>query len=470
MYYSGREENKKLSISTKFIFLIIYVFFIFVLAYCIWPKYEASQFSMYQYKLVFNVGKLFFGIVLALLMSFTVHMRYTTDKSFSGRTLLLLSLLYFIPGVAISCALNVDWGYLASYILYYYIMVLADCIIGKPKKAPVKIKESQSALIFKIMVMVALLYPFVMIAVYNKSFSLSNFLLTISDPYGVRAQAREQSVSSAFLLVENWCVYFGALFITYSLKRKKFILAIVFIITEAFYFSLQGNRIFVFITGIAILLGFFKIKEKYLPYIFIGLLGIQIFEYLLFHNLYNVGFVMNVFRRFSMVPNIISTKYYYYFQTAVPDFLRGHFPNISRFLGTKSQYDFNVGYIIGQKYFGSNMNANTGLVGGAFFEFGLIGVVIDPIMLVFSLRIFEKVLFLADEEITMVTALIYAMLAINSWAVWSQLIRISFYPLLLISIYIMINRSSFEYEKKELLKKNRVFSFGDRRGNINKDT
>ena len=460
MNYSSGKENRKASISSKFILYIVFVALVFVLAYTIWPKYEASQFSIYHYTLDFNFGKLLFGMTIAVLMSYTVYKRFSNDISFSGRVILLLSMLYFIPGIAIASALNYDWGYLFAFIVYYYIMILADRLIGKPRKAPVKVKEGQAKFIFWILVIMALLYPVVMTVVYNRSFSISNFLLTINDPYGVRAQAREQSISWAFVLVENWGVYFGALLITYFLKKKNNLLAIAFIAIEAFYFSLQGNRIFIFITGIAIILGIFKMNDKYIPYIFIGLLGAQILEYLLFHNLHSVGFVMNVFRRFSIVPNIISTKYFDFFQSEVPDFLRGHFPNISRLLGTSSPYDFNVGYTIGQKYFGMYLNANTGLVGGAFFEFGLLGVIIDPIMLVISFRLFEKVLFLADEEITMITSLIYASLAINSWALWSQCIRVSYLPLLIISIYIMVNREEYEVENNKMPRRRIRFTRG----------
>ena len=465
MNYSIGEEKTKTNISSKFALYIAFVILVFVLAYGIWPKYEASQFSVYHYVLDFNIWKLVLGIALAIRMSYTVYKRYSEDNSFSGRVILLLSMLYFIPGIAITSALNYELGYLFSYIVYYYVLIFADRVIRKPRKAPVKIKEGQANVLFWLLIITAVLYPVVMATVYNRSFSIVNFLLTYDDPYGMRAQARERGISWAFLLIENWGVYFGAMVITYALKRKKTILAVGFILIEAFYFSLQGNRIFIFITGIAILLGVFKMKDKYLPFVFIGLLGVQILEYLLFHNLQNVGFVMNVFRRFSIVPNIISRDYYDYFLTEVPDFLRDYFPNISRLFGTTSPYGVNVGYIIGQKYFNLYLNANTGLVGGAFFEFGFLGVIIDPIMLVLSFRLFEKVLYHSEKEIVMIAALIYASLAINSWSLWAQCIRVSYIPLLIISIYIMVNREEYGLNNNGLSSRKIRFRRGGAHGN-----
>ena len=118
-----------------------------------------------------------------------------------------------------------------------------------------------------------------------------------------------------------------------------------------------------------------------------------------------------------------------------------------------------------------NINANTGLVGGAVFEFGVLGVVFDPVMLVISFRLFEKVLMDADEEITMITALIYASLSINSWAIWSNCIRVSYVPLFIFSLFILVNRTDYKLDQEEIQKKKKIlFSFGGRRGNNNKNS
>ena len=182
-------------------------------------------------------------------------------------------------------------------------------------------------------------------------------------------------------------------------------------------------------------------NNKYLSLVFVGLLAFQLVELFIFKENESIGMVTNVFRRFTVVPNIISPKYYDYFQTAMPDFLRGHFPSISALLGVESEYNFNIGNVIGQEYFGMNLNANTGMVGGAFFEFGYLGIFIDPIMFVLSLRLIEKVLINADNENVMTVSLIYTSLAINSWAIWSQLIRPSYIPLFILSLYFLFNRS-----------------------------
>lgn len=439
-----KANNRKLTIGLKVRntthLYFLYIVLIYILAFCIWPRIQSSQFTIYSYVLSENFTKTAICFLVTAAMWIIVNNRYSENSTFSGRVILLLTMLYFIPGLAISSALNTDWRYIISFTVYYFIIIIADCVVRYPRKPFSTITFKQSNIIVAGLIIICLVYPFILTVVFNNSFSLSKILLTLNDPYGVRADAREKSISWAFLLLEYWGVYFGAVMVTYSFRKGKHWLAIAFVLIELFYFTLQGNRIILFIVGIAIVLGFFRVSNKWLSLIFVGLLVVQFLELIQLNGSETIGIVTNVFRRFTVVPNIISPKYYDYFQTATPDFLRGHFPNISAFFGTKSVYDFNIGYIIGQQYFGMYLNANTGMVGGAFFEFGYLGVIIDPIMFVVSLRIFEKILFNADNENKMTVSLIYTSLAINSWAIWSQLVRFSYMPLFVLSLYFLFNR------------------------------
>ena len=440
MNANNRKFALELRVRNTTLFYFLYIVLIYILALCIWPRIQTSQFTIYKYILSENLVKTIFCFFMSTVMWIIVNNRYSENSTFSGRVILLLTMLYFVPGLAICSALNTDWGYIFSFIIYYFAIVIVDCFIKYPRKPFKAITLKQSNIIVTVLIILCLIYPFILTAVFNNSFSLSKILLTLNDPYGVRADAREKSISWAFLLLEYWGVYFGAVMVTYSFRKKQYWLAIAFVLIELFYFTLQGNRIILFIVGIAIVLGFFKVSNKWLSLIFVGLLVVQFLEQILFNGNETIGIVTNVFRRFTVVPNIISPKYYDYFQTATSDYLRGHFPSISALFGTKSEYDFNIGYIIGQQYFGMYLNANTGMVGGAFFEFGHLGVIIDPIMFVVSLRVFEKVLFNTDNENIMTVSLIYTSLAINSWAIWSQLFRISYIPLFVLSLYFLFNR------------------------------
>lgn len=105
-------------------------------------------------------------------------------------------------------------------------------------------------------------------------------------------------------------------------------------------------------------------------------------------------------------------------------------------LGVKSEYGSNVGYIIGSTYYGWRMNANNGMFGGALFEFGKLGILIDPIMFVLVLRLIEKILFKSDKELKFIIAAVYASLAINLTTIWAGMFRLT--PTLLFILSCMV--------------------------------
>ena len=85
------------------------------------------------------------------------------------------------------------------------------------------------------------------------------------------------------------------------------------------------------------------------------------------------------------------------------------------------------------------MYANTGMFGGAYFEFGVWGILIDTLMFVLALRIVEKILYRAEFDYKFMFAIIWASLAINSPAIWSGCFKFSQYSLLLLSLLFFFN-------------------------------
>ena len=247
------------------------------------------------------------------------------------------------------------------------------------------------------------------------------------------------TVSWIIIAIEYWASYFGFVMITYYIRRKKYWLATLFVICELFYFILQGNRIFPFFIIIAVVLGIFNLNREVTKYVFLGIAGVQVLEYLILGN-NSLGFFTNVFRRFSIVPNMISTSYFDYFQNLPKDWLRGTFTNLFGLFGLASPYGYDINYLIGQKYYGFRMYANNGMFGGAFFEFGSLGILIDTAMFVVVLRIFEKTLKRTDNNIKFMFAVIFGTLAINTPVIWSGCFKLSYLLMVLLTFLLFFNR------------------------------
>ena len=405
-----------------------YVILLYFLSIFIWSQNRSEEFTAYKYILSINGTKLFASIVLSITMWIIISNRYYRANTFSSQVLLLISLLYFLPGVVLCGTLDFEWAYLIEYYIYFVVMILIDKVCPYPRKSFLAFQKGSLAFLQKILIVCSFIVPLFLMIYYRSSFTLSSILLTLNDTYGVRTAAKEANTSWMILAIEYWGAYFSCFMITYSLRNKKRILAIMYILFVLFYFTLQGNRIFVFFIGIAILIGLFDFDSRTIIFGFLILMVLQIFEFFLVSDKSSIGLVTNMYRRYSIVPNIISTQYFDFFKSNSPDWLTGTFTGISNLLGIESEYGNKIGTLIGSKYYGWNMNANTGLFGGAIFEFGELGILIDPIMFVLVLRFIEKILFkynVDNVELKFITAAIYASLAINLTTIWVGMFRLT---------------------------------------------
>lgn len=435
----------------QFISFFIFDVLIFILVYLIWPRILVDNFLIYKYAVSVDYLKIVICFAVSLVMVAFESFKYSFTNSFSDKVVYLLTVLYFIPGLAVCSAISAEWIYILSYCFYYFAMILFHSIIPKPKRGLSILSSKTCLILLCVLIVFCFTYPFIMMVLYGKSFSLESFFEALRNPYAVRSESKNTGVRYAFLLFEYWGVYFGAVLIVYSMKKKWFLVTTFTLIVEMYYYTLQGNRIILFLALLALLLGFLRIKEKYFGLLFLLLALIQIAEFMIMSNNNSIGLVTDAFRRYSAVPNIISVKYFDFFQTEQPDYLRGLFPHVYSLFNSESPYGSDIGYLIGKEYFGLETNANNGLVGGAFFEFGFVGVVLDPLFLILSLRAFDKVSINLGKKSVLILAITYASLAINNWAIWSQLIRPSYILLLLVSVYLLSGAKKVNNKQEKLV-------------------
>lgn len=428
---------------------LIYIILLYVLSIFIWSQNQSEEFVTYKYLVNIDEAKLIVSIILSTSMWYLVIKKYYKAEDFSSQVIFLLILLYFIPGVVLAGALNFEWGYLFGYYIYFLILLLADGFLRRPRGPFLAFQNRSLEYLQKILIIMSFLVPLFMLVYFRSSFSLTEIILTLNDPYGTRIAAREANTRWLILAIEYWGAYFSCFMITYSLKNKKILLAVIYIIFELFYFTLQGNRIFVFYIGVAVVLGLFHLNNKTITTGFVAFLAAQVIESIFISSHSSIGLFTNVFRRFCVVPNIISTQYFDFFKTHSPDWLTGTFTGLFGLLGVKSEYGSNVGYIIGSTYYGWRMNANNGMFGGALFEFGKLGILIDPIMFVLVLRLIEKILFKSDKELKFIIAAVYASLAINLTTIWAGMFRLTPTLLFILSCTVFCHGSEYNIRKDE---------------------
>ncbi len=435
------------------LFYALYIVVLYLLALLVWPYIDVKEFHMYHYNLDVDLSKFVSSIFMAFFLLIPICRKYSRLEFFSDQVIMLLLLFYFLPGIVISGVLNFERTYQIQYFLYCIALLFFDAIIGCSEKKIISFDSLKFDFVRTCIIIISFVYPFFLIKIFGKSLSISEIILTLNDPYGVRSASKELNVNWVILTVEYWLSYFSFIMITYYLKKKKYWLAVMFTMCGLFYFILQGKRIFFFFIVVAICLGIFKVSRKYLKYVFLGTVLIQVVE--IFSSASTgLGMITNIFRRYALVPNIISTSYFDFFQNAEHDWLRGTFTHFFGLLGLESPYGYEINTLIGQKYYGFGMYANTGLFGGGYYEFGTFCIVVDTIMFVFVLRIIEKILSKAQYDHKLMFAIIWASLSINAPAIWSGCFKFSQYSLLLLSLFFFFNRK--ETGEKYVFVKNDV--------------
>ena len=409
---------------------LAYVVILFYVAIQYFPTAFKTSYNGLLFPAELNLFRLITSIILCLILLLIIRRRYCKPKKVSEMIVLLLLILYFIPGLVIYSVTTISNVYYFAYIVFMTMMLISDRIVRRPKVG-IHIKGINNNIVLKVLIAVSLLTTVYLSFVFKQVFSFSKLLIVLTDVYETRATALQ--VHWLIITLQQWAVYFCAFMITYSLLNKKYLLTVVFIFCELFFFILQGNRIGLFVTVLAIVFGCFKnISPKIVSIGTLSIIVLILIECIIWEN---GEIITNIFRRFSIVPNRIAYHYFDFFQSNTPDLLRSTFPRISEtMLGLPSRYA-NIAHTIGETYFHAEMGANTGMMGSAMFTFGIFGLVIEPICIVLFTRILDKcTMHITNKSLLFSIAAVFCSLLINAPNALANCLSLSYYLLLILSL------------------------------------
>ena len=150
------------------------------------------------------------------------------------------------------------------------------------------------------------------------------------------------------------------------------------------------------------------------------------------------------------MPNRLSEQYFDFFAFHRPDYLRTTFPRILRLFGISSPYETNpYSKLIGITYYGRDMNANTGLIGGGLASLGSLSIIITPFAYIMAFKLYEYVTKGAkNSAMTQSMSVILASLAINAPTMLANMVRPSYYALLFLTL-LPFSGMNGEHEKKK---------------------
>ncbi len=357
---------------------LLYYFFISIV-FIIW----ISRYYGYSgFPLSFSYSCQGVSFVVILLTSFQTE-RLLNRWNVSDSVVAFLNILYLFPACSLFALSNNDFYYFSFVFVYFFFLNVLNEAIQFPGHDIVIINKAN---LFDLSLILLGVSMIVISGVYT-GFRIS---FDLSEVYEYRMQAREYAMPALLQYVFSWTIYLLPIGLLSFLVRKKMILSFFLGFCQILCFSFNGKKSVLFSLCLVLLIYFFygeKDKSK-IPYVFCGFSLISLLEAFIREG---DAFLAKVFvRRMMYIPANLGYIYYDFFQNNELDYLRS---TVLRHLNFVSPYSESIPRIIGRIHFrAAETNANTGLCGDAFANFGWLGAVIYPLLIVLLVKIMEKYL------------------------------------------------------------------------------
>lgn len=383
------------------IFIVCTLLLYRVLLDIVYIQYVFPKFSYYHFNLDYDIG--FFMLSFAFVLIFAGFVPgLLRKKRMTDLVIALLIIMYFIPYTTLLSLCSHEFGYSIFVFSYCLLLVFFNKIITFNK---IKIKFSGHKLAdSKFFVALIVFCGFVVIIVsgiytgFRISFDLSEY-------YEYRAAARENAIPEILRYLYNWSIVGLDVGLAYCLINKKRVLSVFVIFANLLAFSYNGKKSVLFIVIVIVFVSL-AFKDKYLkkiPLAFFGLTFLGLVEVIVRGG---ESFISKHFvRRMLFIPPFMGTLYFDFFSSHELDYLRA---SVLRRFGFVSPYT-NIPRYIGQVYFADvgimAMNANTGLCGDAFSNFGYWSLLIVPLVIVITFKIIEVCSRNVDYKIKVVVSI-----------------------------------------------------------------
>ncbi|MDM1460873.1 hypothetical protein HX065_12610 [Myroides odoratimimus] len=319
----------------------------------------------------------------------------------SGLIMNLFNLLFFIPLYVLIAFKDMEEGFFLFVFLYQFILFL----FYNFKSFSFRPIFPRNKDIFFWIVGFILVANFFITAYYN-GFRIK---FDLSDVYENRLAVRELSIPTILSYIKAASYYVGILTLMYALKKRNVPLILFVVILQLMSFAFGASKT-QFFTIFICFIAFYFYTEKFklwAPVALSLLLTLSIIEF----KIFNGTSISDVWtRRALFMPGSISHDMYDFLQNPNNEllYLRG---SIFRIFGFEDPYEAQHGFqrLIGQMYGGNeDTNANTGLLGNDYAQFGWWSLLIYPFLRVYILKLYDFCAIGVDKRIMVVLSIFIA--------------------------------------------------------------
>ena len=380
----NKNDNALTNTLVQMILLVIYRFLLDVM-YTQWivPNYRYYGF---QYSYAFRCailswcGTIVFGIV-----GINLFKRGKATDTIIG----LLILLYYYPMCSLCMNSNNDLTYFLFANLYFFLLVLCNNIVKIPD---ITRRLSARSKLFDILIVIMGLMMVGISGVFT-GFRIS---FDLSEYYELRTEAAMYSMPTIISFAFYWGLNLIPVGLSYALINKKRVMIVFCLIAQALAFSFNGKKSVLFIMFLMIGISIFYKNEyrKHIP-LYFSLVAIASYVESIIRGT-NSFLVKYFIRRLMFIPAFLGEKYYEYFSAHEFDYLRS---SILRRIGLISPYSNGIPKTMGQYIYGNSTNANTGLCGDAFANFGWVSLLFYPLLIILTFKILERLMDQVDQRL-----------------------------------------------------------------------
>lgn len=373
-----RKEKRSLS----FFWVTILVLGIFAMLHPIYEVVASLFASMYQFKTNYSgLTSLYLVVPYLMIVSYFLY-RQQRRESISDYFIIILTLLYFIPGNILFVYGNWSVTYYMFHLLSYLSLSIANELFPNIQFPMSPSLGRNKGILSFISYFISI--SVILITLYYNGLQIN---LNLDEVYNLRNEWSASGLPNIFNYYLPFAARITPILLIITLKQRRVLLSSLLIFSQLVSFSFGGMKYTLFALVLGILFYFFgqKVDAKKIIIYFSAFVGVCLIECLLSKEQLPLLTIFTL-RRTSFVPNQIGFYFFSFAQENDYLYYSGSF--LRGFLNYPYQDSFP--HVIGNYAFGlSDMGANTGLFAEGFSQIGWLALPMYATLYIVSFRFYS---------------------------------------------------------------------------------
>lgn len=405
----------------RFIFILIFTYK-FSLDY-IYLNYITDFYASIGLVENVNIFRYLISIPIMFLSIIPLKKMFNNFEKPSSIMMITFYLLYFYPNLTFCSLSNPDIYFYLFSLLYWFILTIM--YLHSSNKKYILIKGPKNPRYFYFLIFSVIFISVAFTAYYNGF----NIKFDLKNIYEIRADVKLMSVSTIFGYLKPAASKFAQIGLIYFLINKNKILAAFMVLAQLMFFAFGAHKTdFFFLILSIIIYYFYNNKSKHL--ILYGLVLINMIIIFFVSNQSSLLVeVSSIYTRILFTPNILSSYFFDFFTSNENLYFRD---NLNQFLGLGTTYGMEIPYLIAIEYRNApGMQANTGLIGSDFAEFGWLSLIFLIPIRVFLMNLLDSVSYNLEPKLLLIVSFSFSFSFING-SLLGQLLTGGFFAVCLL--------------------------------------